>query len=218
MKIRKITIADIADTEAVERAFAQCRPQQVACCNWPDKFPYSPAVEFRMFHTGSHAMLRFSVGEQYTAARVAEDNGRVWTDSCVEFFIAVDGEGFYNFEMNSIGALLLAHRRSRHVDVEHAGAEVLQTILRRPTLARGVTFDERQGDNKWQMTLGIPAAALFKHRLESWDGVAARANFYKCGDELSVPHFLSWRPIATESPDFHRPEFFDTLQFAAEED
>jgi hypothetical protein len=40
-----------------------------------------------------------------------------------------------------------------------------------------------------------------------------RANFYKCGDSTAVPHYLSWSHIATETPDFHRPEFFGELYF-----
>ena len=40
-----------------------------------------------------------------------------------------------------------------------------------------------------------------------------KANFYKCGDELQTPHFLSWNPIKIENPDFHRPDFFGTLEF-----
>ena len=43
---------------------------------------------------------------------------------------------------------------------------------------------------------------------------AWRANVYKCGDLLPVPHFISWNPITTESPDFHRPEFFGQMRFA----
>ena len=38
-----------------------------------------------------------------------------------------------------------------------------------------------------------------------------RANFYKCGDKTAHPHFLSWSPVSTEKPDFHRPEFFGEL-------
>jgi len=34
-----------------------------------------------------------------------------------------------------------------------------------------------------------------------------KANFYKCGDELPLPHYLSWNPIYTETPDFYRPDF-----------
>ena len=40
-----------------------------------------------------------------------------------------------------------------------------------------------------------------------------RANFYKCGDGTSVPHFLSWSHIETETPDFHCPEFFGNMHF-----
>jgi hypothetical protein len=49
----------------------------------------------------------------------------------------------------------------------------------------------------------------FPIKLEA--GATLRANFYKCGDELQVPHFLSWNPIGVETPDFHRPEFFGKL-------
>jgi hypothetical protein len=39
------------------------------------------------------------------------------------------------------------------------------------------------------------------------------ANFYKCGDELPTPHFLSWNPIEWKEPSFHRPEQFGKLIF-----
>ena len=212
MEIRKITVANPDDCAAVERAFARVEPQPVACCNWPAEYPYAPHVEFRMFHTGRLLMLRFDVVEQCTAAAAAEDNGPVWQDSCVEFFIAVDDGGYYNFEVNCIGTLLLAHRRERKVDVVHAAPEVLSLVRRIPTLPR-TTFVERQGDNRWSMTVVIPADALFRHSFATWDGVEARMNLYKCGDNLSRPHFLSWSPISTPAPDFHRPEFFKPVRF-----
>ena len=40
-----------------------------------------------------------------------------------------------------------------------------------------------------------------------------RANFYKCGDKTLQPHFLSWSPIHSEKPDFHRPEDFGIINF-----
>ena len=212
MDIRKITLRNPADTEAVDRAFAQVEPQPVACCNWPQEYPYAPHVEFRMFHTGEELMLRFDVEERCTAAAAADDNGPVWQDSCVELFIALDDAGYYNFEMNCIGTLLLAHRRERKVDVVRAAPEVLALVRRRATLPHE-TFAERCGDNRWSMTAAIPVRALFRHSLESWDGVKARINLYKCGDNLSMPHFLSWQPIQTPAPDFHRPEFFKPVRF-----
>lgn len=212
MEIRRITLENPTDAEALERAFAQTEPQAVACCNWPQKYPCAPDVSFRMFHTGEVLMLRFDVEEQCTAAAVADDNGPVWQDSCVEMFIAVDGGGYYNFEFNCIGTLLMAHRRERKVDVVRAAPEVLALVRRQPTLPHE-TFAERRGDNRWSLTAAIPARALFRHSMESWSGVEARMNLYKCGDNLSEPHYLSWQPITTPAPDFHRPEFFKAVRF-----
>lgn len=67
-----------------------------------------------MYHTGERLMLRFDVAERHTAAKVTKDNGEVWTDSCVEFFIAPDNSMYYNFETNCIGTVLLgAHKSTR---------------------------------------------------------------------------------------------------------
>lgn len=211
MKIRKIQI-DHEDQKAVNAAFDSLDAQPIACCNWPEEFPYAPDVQFRMFHSGQQLMLRFDVAERYTAALVTEDNGEVWTDSCVEFFIKLDDKGYYNFETTAIGRLLLGFRQSR-TEAVHASKEVLATIRRETTLGTE-PFAEREGDNRWSLTLAIPPQALFAHALTDWSGVAATINLYKCGDKLSHPHFLSWKPIRTEKPDFHRPEFFEQVEFS----
>lgn len=213
MKIRKIAGVSPDDRAAVEQAFAEIEPQPVACCNWPAEFPYAPEVSFRMFHTSDRLMLRFDVAESYTAALVTEDNGEVWTDSCVEFFIAPDEGLYYNFETTCIGRMLLSGRKSRTEDVQPAPAEVLASVKRFTTYPFGEPFAEREGDNRWLLTLAIPPQALFRHALTDWSGLEARMNLYKCGDRLSHPHFLSWKPVRTENPDFHRPEFFEAVTF-----
>ncbi|MCK7536290.1 MAG: carbohydrate-binding family 9-like protein [Marinilabiliales bacterium] len=48
----------------------------------------------------------------------------------------------------------------------------------------------------------------FITRWSSLAGKSFRANFYKCGDKLSNPHFVTWNPVGTEKPDYHRPEYF----------
>ena len=213
MKIRKIAGVSPDDRAAVEQAFAEIEPQPVACCNWPAEFPYAPEVSFRMFHTGDRLMLRFDVAESYTAALVTEDNGEVWTDSCVEFFIAPDEGLYYNFETTCIGRMLLSGRKSRTEDVQPAPAEMLASVKRFTTYPFGEPFAERKGDNRWSLTLAIPPQALFRHALTDWSGLKARMNLYKCGDDLSCPHYLSWRPVGTPAPDFHRPEFFEPVFF-----
>lgn len=211
MKIERKAPIDPTDAEAVGKAFDTIPASAIGCCNWPDAYPYAPRVAFRMFHTGDLLWLRFDVEERYTKAEVAEDNGRVWTDSCVEFFLALDDTGYYNFETTCAGRLLMAFRKEREHPT-HASQAVLDTVRRYPSLGRA-NFAEREGDNRWSLTLAIPPQALFRHRLDSWSGLAASMNLYKCGDELSHPHFLSWRPIDNPKPDFHLPRFFENVEF-----
>lgn len=205
MIIPKIENSDFA------KVFDTLESTPIACCNWQSQYPYTPTVSFKGYHDGKYFYLRYDVDEQASMAKVEKDQGEVWTDSCVEFFIAPDDNGYYNFETSCIGKMLLANRKSRN-DANPAPMEVMESVKRYPSLP-AKNFDEKPVGH-WSMTLAIPATALFKHSLESWDGVTVKANLYKCGDNLSVPHFLSWQPIATEKPDFHRPEFFGTLTFA----
>lgn len=194
-----------------DKVFETLEATPIACCNWPAEYPYTPAVSFKGYHDGEHFYLHFDVDERASLARVDKDNGEVWTDSCVEFFIAPDDTGYYNFETTCIGKMLLGSRKSR-TEAIHAPAEVLESVKRYPSLPVE-NFDEKPV-GPWSLTLAIPSTALFKHSLKSWDGITVKANLYKCGDNLSVPHFISWQPITTEKPDFHRPEFFGELTFA----
>lgn len=212
MTIPLITVA-AEDDGAIGAAFASLPEHPIACNNWSRDYPYAPRVTFRMFHNGPCLMLRYDVAEECTKAEVAEDHGEVWTDSCAEFFIAPGGEGYYNFETNAAGRMLAAWRRSR-TEALPAPAEVMQSIARSSSLG-SEPFAERRGDMRWSLTLKIPAGALFRHGLTGWSGLHARMNLYKCGDGLSQPHFLSWQPIDTPQPNFHMPQFFGEVEFAA---
>ena len=186
-------------------------PQPIGCNNWPERFPYSPQVNFRIAHNGPDLFLLFQVSESCTQACISEDNGEVWTDSCVELFISVDDNGYYNFEFTCIGKMLLGFRKERPGGIL-ASPNILQTIKRYSSLGN-TCFEERKGDQNWHLLVSIPATALFRHQLQDWQNVQARANLYKCGDRLSQPHYLSWSPIHTEKPDFHVPQYFTKVLF-----
>ncbi len=212
MIVRKITGIVPEQSREIEKAFATIEAEKIANCNWPEDFPYAPEVSFKMFHTGDWLMLRYEVNEKYTAALVTEDGGEVWTDSCVEFFFAPDEGSYYNLEATCIGKILLSNRKSRNEGIVQASAELLEKVVRISSIGTE-PFEERIGDNHWTLTLAIPPQALFNHGLTDWTGARLKMNLYKCGDNLSMPHFLSWQPINTESPDFHRPEFFTEVEF-----
>ena len=91
-------------------------------------------------------------------------------------------------------------------------AETLAAIERYPTMGTD-NFSLKEGEISWSMIEVIPAAALFNHNIESWSGKIFRVNFYKCGDNLPNPHFLSWNKIDFPRPNFHLPEFFGEVSF-----
>lgn len=210
------TISQIANLDALHLDEAsllldRADKQPVACNNWNAQFPYSPTVDFSMAHNNRELFIKFQVNEACTMAKVTSDNGEVWTDSCVEFFIALDDSGYYNFEFTCIGKALLGFRKEKPNAV-HATPEIMASIKRYPTLGLD-NFEEKKGQNQWELTVAIPATALFKHQVKHWSGLQATANVYKCGDNLSQPHFLSWKPIDTPQPNFHIPPFFTAIGF-----
>ena len=66
------------------------------------------------------------------------------------------------------------------------------------------------GNFSWNLLAAIPLS-LIGVTYEPGKPVTMRANFYKCADATSEPHYLSWAPIDTPQPDFHRPEFFGDI-------
>jgi len=186
-------------------------PLAVSCNNWAKDFPYAPEVSVEVKHDSSTMTLLFKVREKYTKAEIKETNGKVWTDSCVEFFVAFDDKGYYNLETTCAGVELLGYKDSEGVTV-HAAPAVIDSILKKGTFV-GSNFSEKEGDNIWQIEINIPCSAFFRHSLKSFDGIKARGNFFKCGDDLSHPHFLSWSPIDNPKPNFHLPKFFGEIDF-----
>ena len=212
MNVKKLnrTVADAQGVpSALDRAGIEFIP--INTVNW-EAYPYRPEVEFRIAHSDEAIHLHYRVSEKSARAKYGEDAGKVWTDSCVEFFSIPGGDNiYYNLECNCIGTILLAAGSERN-DREMASVETMKKVLRWSSLGTK-TFDEKIGSCRWELALIVPYAVFFKHRIVSLDKQLIRANFYKCGDELKTPHFLSWNPIQTNQPDFHRPEFFGELYF-----
>ena len=183
----------------------------IATVNWGD-FPYQPEVKFRAAHTGDALLLHYQVTEASVRAVALADDGRVWEDSCVECFLSPEGNDFYyNFECNCAAKLLL-HGGPAGGERPTASEEVLKSVQRWASLGTE-PFEEKVGECTWQIALVIPASAIFRHEIADFNGKTMRGNFYKCGDKLQTPHFLSWSPIDLPRPKFHCPEFFGELIF-----
>lgn len=213
LHVKKVITDSNLLPEQIPALFAkeQVTYQFVDIVNWKE-YPYLPEMKFAIAHTGDWILLHYHISEQSVRAVAPADNGRVWEDSCAEFFIQPNENEkvYYNFECNCAGTLLIEFGLVGNRT--YAPSDILENVKRWASLGR-VPFDEKAGQCTWDLTLIIPISAFFHHSIQNLDGTVARANFYKCGDLLQTPHFLSWNPINLPKPCFHCPDFFGKIYF-----
>jgi hypothetical protein len=177
--------------------------------NWPGQYPYCPESEFVIARSHNSLYIKFKVNENNLRALYINDQDPVWEDSCVEFFCKKPlSESYMNFEFNCIGTSVASTRKGRDKDIVFFTENQMKQIDRFTTLNRK-TFDEIKGPNCWELTVCIPFQILGIDLYDLPQKISG--NFYKCADGSSTPHYVSWNPIATEQPDFHRPDFFGEL-------
>ncbi len=171
---------------------------------------YKPDVSFSMGYTDDSIFLKYFVAEQYVKAEYQRINDPVYKDSCVEFFIGFGDNGsYYNFEFNNIGTALVGYGagKQNRTDLKVADIARIKTWYSIPKAANN------SDNTKWELLIQIPFDVFVYEHITSLTGQAARANFYKCGDDLPVPHFMSWSNINHPEPNFHLPQFFGKIIF-----
>lgn len=173
---------------------------------WP-QFAYKPNVSFAIGYTARSIIIKYQVAENEVRALNTMPNSPVYEDSCVEAFIAFDDTGYYNFEFNCLGTALAGFGSGR-TDRTPLDTTIISQIQSTSTFTR-----TENGIYNWTLALNIPFTVFVHHNIKQLEGTQCRANFYKCGDLLPKPHFLSWTAIDAPEPNFHLPEFFGTLQF-----
>lgn len=201
---------DINDFSSLEcRMELQGAKSYISQVNWPSEYPYVPTVSFTIARNTTHLVILYHVRGLDLRAYALTDNEMVCHDSCCEFFVSDPYDStYYNFEMNCIGTVKAAKRRSRE-DFELFDKDRIQRIIRHTSLKRGQV--DETGMHSWQAAMCIP----FELMGFTSNNIPLRmyANFYKCADKSGHPHFQSWNPVGTPQPDFHRPEYFGILEF-----
>ena len=194
-----LTASDFLDTLSKHK---------IANVPWKE-FSYRPDVSFAISYTDESILLKYYVSETSFKAIYNNSNEPVYRDSCVEFFVAFDDEGYYNLEFNAIGTCLASYGKERS-ERKSLPAETIDRIKYHSSI-RSENSDEKLVS--WELTLVIPFDIFKFHTVTTLKNKECRANFYKCGDDLPEPHFLSWNNIISTTPDFHLPEFFGQARF-----
>ena len=206
-------IVDRIETPLIldQAAFQKAESHELLHRNWVKADHVK--VEFRIVHDGANFYLAYTVEEEQVRGVNSGYNSPVWEDSCVEFFFSLKGDekNYYNFEFNAIGAVLGAYGPDRH-SRNSLDLSLLKQIETNPSLGKDPvgTIDS---PTTWSLFVKIPVSILRFNEISDLSGRDGHANFYKCGDMLDQPHFISWKPVVTPTPDFHTPRFFGQLSF-----
>ena len=180
----------------------------------PESSSHHPDVRVRILYDDRNIYGFFTVQDRYVRAIRQADQEQVCQDSCVEFFVKPAGsDKYFNFEMNCGGVLLLYHIRSlESQDYIKVPQKDLDTIERYHTLPR-IVNPEIATPVGWQLGFRIPIDFFVRYSGISpqLSGQRWRANFTKCADHTSHPHWLSWMPLSKLS--FHLPDEFGELIF-----
>jgi hypothetical protein len=172
------------------------------------KFPGKPEVDFTIAHDMSNIYLKYFVEEKHIRAENKIANSPVYEDSCVEFFVSFDeGNNYYNIEFNCIGTGFIAYGASKN------NRQILDPKLVNNLKKKSVIAPDNGKNASWQLTLAIPLSTFIYTPAHQLKDKNCRVNFYKCGDLLPEPHFISWSNIVAEEPNFHLPEFFGRMVF-----
>ena len=176
--------------------------QYLSPCRWSPNPP--PRVSVQALWRDDALLFRLCSHAAPSRAVNTAPDSPVWEDSCLECFLSADGQQYLNLEGNANGAMLAAFGPDRH-----KRERLAERGLRRPTLACTVR------DDSWEAVYTVPLEtleALFGVRPAA--GLQLWANFYVCGDRTPCPCYGAWNDVQTETPDFHRPEFFGRLILA----
>ena len=204
LQVPKINIPNVT-SESLRFAFKELDWHAINQAPWQAEFPYIPQVKFQIAYNNDHLFLHYHVEEDHVKATYIRANENVWEDSCVEFFISLDDrQTYYNFEFNALGTGLIGYGSAVKTERQRLSVEQIESVDVFTHLKK------INGKKEWDITLVIPKA-LFGD--VSFEGHTFHANFYKCGDGLPKPHFITWNNIDLPKPNFHRPDFFGAINF-----
>ncbi len=195
----KVVRSDVVDPDISSAEWDKADLGRVDVNRWSG-YCKAPLTTFRMLRGPEGISVLMHSEERDLRAECAEQNGDVYKDSCMEFFIKPDNhdENYLNFEFNPRGILHLGIGSGRNgrklIDVDR---EIFD-----------ITSVAHEGS--WTLKFYIPFSFLLEHFAKI--SPFCKGNFYKCGDMTDHVHYASWAEVEVESPDYHVPDFFGIIE------
>lgn len=178
--------------------------------HWESVPPYRPKTFFKMGVVGEDLVAVLKCYESNPRAVFTKRDDPVYRDSCLEFFVSpiAEREEYINIETNSKGIFLCEFGEGRENRI------LVSTLTENSPCVKAFSGEDAEG-LFWGVEIKLTKdflAELYNTDKNSIDFTMVRANFYKCGDDCDIPHYLAFSPVTTLPPGFHNPQCFSIFK------
>lgn len=174
--------------------------------HWEAETPYRPDTYCKIGVVNDELVAVLKCYEEAPKNEYVKRDDPIYLDSCLEFFVSPVGnrEEYINVEMNSMGTFLCEFGKGKP---DRCFSKELTELS--PIVEAFSSVDEKGAF--WGVKVHLTKdfiAALYKIDKKNIMFKEISANFYKCGDDCEVPHYLAFSPVTTLPPGFHNPQCF----------
>ncbi len=174
--------------------------------NWESEPCYRPKTYAKLALTEDALFTQLICYEDNPKAAETERDGKIWCDSCLEFFVKPFEyfDEYINIEANSKGVFLAQLGSSRE------NRRFLKELTDTSPFVSAFSGNDTKGAF-WGVSISLSKKLLsecYNIPEDKIDLTSPYVNFYKCGDECEIPHFISMFPVTTLPPGFHNPKCF----------
>ncbi len=127
-----------------------------------DKPSHFPETRVKLRYDEDNIYVIFNVSDKYVKAVEKKTNGKVWLDSCVEFFFSPGPDidrGYFNFEANCKGVFLFQYHTDNGQTNGFVSLKDCEKVRISHSLERSVE-QEIAEHLEWQLEYSIPFSVL----------------------------------------------------------
>ncbi len=187
-----------------EAEFISASYNEMKSYHWEAEISYRPLTFCKIGVVGDTLTAMLKCYESNPRAVYCKRDDPMYLDSCLELFVApVEGRAEYvNVESNSKGAFLCEFGDGKYNRRLSADLTPLS-----PQVTPFSGNDEKGA--YWGVKVELTKAFVCSiYGCDDFSYGTIRANFYKCGDDCEIPHYIAFAPVTTLPPGFHNPDCF----------
>ncbi len=172
--------------------------------HWEASTPYRPKTYCKIGLINNSIVAFLKCYEENPKAIYENRDEPMYKDSCLEFFVKPfeDVSEYLNIECNSKGAFLCEIGEGKYNRKLLKGVSDFSPVVES-------FFDKDVNGAYWGVKIEITEDLLKDvFRVNDVCFSTVKCNFYKCGDDCEIPHYLAYSPVTTLPPGFHNSECF----------